>query len=64
MPSTQKKHYAMGSDVVLAGNRVAEDSKIWMDSLYNLDGKLFLTRSGRISFAERFDFPTVPGVCG
>ncbi len=57
-------HYGIQYDLRIADGRVTRESEIWMGSLYNLNGKIYLPPPGKVAFPEWFDSSPIPEITG
>jgi len=64
--SKPKAHYAIEFEVVLdTQSLITEDSQMWMGSLYNLNGRVFVPYDNQKILLDRwFDFRPIPEITG
>jgi len=64
--SNPKAHYAIDFELALDGSgSITEDSKLWMGSLYNLNGRVFVPYDDQKILLDRwFDFRPIPEISG
>lgn len=61
-----KAHYAIEFEIVLnEADEIAEDSQLWMGSLYNLNGRVFVPYDDQKILLDRwFDWRPIPEITG
>ncbi len=64
--SKPKAHYAIQFDIKFdAENRIADTSQLWMGSLYNLNGRVFVPYNSQKILLDRwFDWREIPEITG
>ena len=64
--SKAKAHYAIEFEVeVDPSGAITEDSQVWMGSLYNLNGRVFVPYDDQKILLDRwFDFRPIPEITG